>query len=120
LRVSLASVCIYGAIALGIMIFNERYEARVESRISDFPRRPEGEPVISGEQPEETVCPNCRGAGVIPTRAGPVTPLMREIGVFCSCNAGATRWQATVEAIQRQGAPAKSRVGRAEKGWISF
>lgn len=63
----------------------------------------------------EEACPQCRGAGVIPIKDGPLTSFMDELGVFCRCSAGAARWRAVLEAIGKNDPAAAKRSGIAPK-----
>ncbi|MGH9830867.1 MAG: hypothetical protein ACREDR_47280 [Blastocatellia bacterium] len=48
---------------------------------------------------EPPACTLCRDSGIIPTREGPISLLMEEAGVFCTCNVGIERWQSMLERI---------------------
>ena len=43
-------------------------------------------------------CSLCRDSGIIPTREGPISLLMEEAAVFCSCEVGTALWQAILNA----------------------
>jgi len=50
---------------------------------------------------QESACIRCEGSGVLTVQDGPLAPMMKEAGVFCSdCFAGRSRWDASLKLIR--------------------